>query len=473
LGGEKGSGYPLTDEATPLGGRGRYNQFERGSIYWSPETGAHAVYGAIFAKWISPEVGGLEGFGFPLTDETGAPDNRGRYNHFENGSIFWTPTTDAHVVYGGIRAKWQALGSGWGPNSLGYPTTDEFDNPPGDLPGRVSQFERGFISWTSSNGAHEHRNGQPFVITLNDFVISTTRARHEDTDHASLTVKVGDQPEQTVIKHLGDVNDGFHSVGLELQINADDPRARIAINYLIVNTGHSNNQEVEDGLKVVARRAVEAGAAALCLPFGPIIGGAVAPLLAWAAGQLTDLGVKILFADCDGPVAMEADVISAATLNNLTATSPYGTRRYHAGTDTPTGCGDNSQYYVYWQMAGTYNSTYKIDVTTGNIDDAGTDANVYLILQGNGQTTNPMLLDTAGNDHERGQTGTYVMRTSDTDPIARIRIYHDNTGNKPGWFLEKIVVTRQETNVQWTFPCHRWLSLVDDDHLTDRWLNPV
>ncbi|HYO53347.1 MAG TPA: hypothetical protein VEU50_11245, partial [Archangium sp.] len=30
---------------------GRYNRFERGSIYWHPNTHAHEVHGLIHAKW--------------------------------------------------------------------------------------------------------------------------------------------------------------------------------------------------------------------------------------------------------------------------------------------------------------------------------------------------------------------------------------------------------------------------------------
>jgi hypothetical protein len=50
---EKGPlGYPTTDEKGTLDGRGRYNQFSKGgAIYWTPQTGAHAIYGEIYNKW--------------------------------------------------------------------------------------------------------------------------------------------------------------------------------------------------------------------------------------------------------------------------------------------------------------------------------------------------------------------------------------------------------------------------------------
>jgi uncharacterized protein with LGFP repeats len=49
--------------------------------------------------------------GYPTTDELSTPDGIGRYNHFDKaGSIYWTPGTGAHEVYGAIRQRWSALG---------------------------------------------------------------------------------------------------------------------------------------------------------------------------------------------------------------------------------------------------------------------------------------------------------------------------------------------------------------------------
>lgn len=138
-------GYPKSSELTTPNGRGRYNNFQNGGIYWTGQIGAKSVLGAIYAKW--GEKGWEGGFlGFPLTNETTTPDGRGRYNHFEGGSVYWTPQTGAHEVHGSIRARWQALG--WERSYLGYPTSDEFSIPGG----KRTNFERGYITWNASNG---------------------------------------------------------------------------------------------------------------------------------------------------------------------------------------------------------------------------------------------------------------------------------------------------------------------------------
>ena len=86
-------------------------------------TTTHEVHGAILEKY--QELGAESSFlGYPTTDESGTPDGVGRFNHFQAGSIYWTPSTGAHEVHGLIRDYWAA--NGWERNAaLGYPITDE------------------------------------------------------------------------------------------------------------------------------------------------------------------------------------------------------------------------------------------------------------------------------------------------------------------------------------------------------------
>jgi hypothetical protein len=103
----------------------------------------YVVEGAIREKWLS--LGAHTGFlGRPTTDEQPTSNSRGRFNHFEGGSIYWTPDWGAVEVHGLIRAKWATLS--WEQGFLGFPVTDELPLP-GTDGGRYSLFEHGIVTW--------------------------------------------------------------------------------------------------------------------------------------------------------------------------------------------------------------------------------------------------------------------------------------------------------------------------------------
>ena len=147
LGGDAGLlGAPTGPESDAANG-GRFREYQGGVIY-SSDAGAFEVHGAILVLWT--ELGRENGFlGYPLTDETTTPDGVGRFNHFQGGSIYWTPDTGAHEVHGAIRELWSSMG--WERSFLGYPRTNELATADGV--GRFSDFQGGQISWSPSLGA--------------------------------------------------------------------------------------------------------------------------------------------------------------------------------------------------------------------------------------------------------------------------------------------------------------------------------
>jgi hypothetical protein len=136
-------GAPTAAEVVTPDSVGRYSVFATGSIYWTPDLGAHEVHGLIRDAWatLGWEAGAL---GYPTSDESATPDGIGRYNVFQHGSIYWTPQTGAHEVRGRIRDAWAA--AGWESGVLGYPTSNEY----AVTGGRRSDFQHGFITWTAS-----------------------------------------------------------------------------------------------------------------------------------------------------------------------------------------------------------------------------------------------------------------------------------------------------------------------------------
>jgi LGFP repeat/Lectin C-type domain len=143
-------GSPTTDTLQSSDGVGSYANFQFGSIFWSPSTGAHEVHGAVRLKWIS--LGRELGFlGYPTSDQVATADGSGAFSDFEGGSIYWSPTTGPRELHGAILAKWRSLGAH--ASVLGYPTSDEL--VAADGVGRYQKFVSGAIYWTPATGAHE------------------------------------------------------------------------------------------------------------------------------------------------------------------------------------------------------------------------------------------------------------------------------------------------------------------------------
>jgi hypothetical protein len=103
---------------------GAMRDYEGGTVYYSKETGAHAMYGEILNRYKT--LGGPESdLGFPKNDESDTGDGVGRFNEFsapEGAAIYWSPQSGAVVIKGKVLEAWNQSGGIKGP--FGYPTAD-------------------------------------------------------------------------------------------------------------------------------------------------------------------------------------------------------------------------------------------------------------------------------------------------------------------------------------------------------------
>lgn len=137
LGVREGDVYPI--------GSGFGQNFAAGKMFFTPGTGAHFMQGAILEKYESLGGPADSDLGFPTIDEGPGkvgPDSRNAtFSAADKPVIFWTPNTGARVVRGAINAAWDKLGGSAG--QLGVPAEDEVYR--GDA---VSQtFTGGQVSW--------------------------------------------------------------------------------------------------------------------------------------------------------------------------------------------------------------------------------------------------------------------------------------------------------------------------------------
>jgi hypothetical protein len=183
------------------------------------------------------------------------------------------------------------------------------------------------------------------LFTLDQFHIDNTRALHEDTDVVSFSVKVGGRLLPPVTKYMGDVNNGDHRVGLAIgPVEVpDDSQTQVAIGYAIVNSGFNGTDE--GAANKVLNRISDAAAALCTAEFGfKEVWDALNKATQWLNG--------LMFVNCDGPVAGDAITVTGDTISRwLAAGGHTEPAKSYAGSDSPGGCGSNSQYTVTWSAA--------------------------------------------------------------------------------------------------------------------------
>ncbi|MBL1076477.1 hypothetical protein JK358_18930 [Nocardia sp. 2] len=95
-----------------FGPDGAAQNYQGGTMIYSPETGAKVMYGAILDKYLA--LGGADaGLGYPVNDESDAPvAGTARYSEFsapEGATIEWSPQHGAWLARGPIRTAWSHL----------------------------------------------------------------------------------------------------------------------------------------------------------------------------------------------------------------------------------------------------------------------------------------------------------------------------------------------------------------------------
>lgn len=288
-------GVPCTDETGTPDGVGRYNHFNgnTASIYWSPQSGAAAIYGAIRQKWA--QLGWERSpLGYPSTDEIGTPDGAGRYNHFKNGgSIYWTPATGAQAVWGAIRERWAQLG--WEQGYLGYPTSDESDFPEG---GRANTFQNGGIYWWPDTGPIDLRDVVVHYTGLHCFGETDWDQGSSADEPYAIIALTTPQVATTVRTKIYEGVDAGEARPDLIEIYRGKPYG-MTIGTVLMEHDFGDPARYEDDVKAVVMGVHTAGTLALGLipVVGPIIAaiagpslGALMPSLGGAINNLLNLG---------------------------------------------------------------------------------------------------------------------------------------------------------------------------------------
>ncbi|XP_015726112.1 polycystic kidney disease and receptor for egg jelly-related protein [Coturnix japonica] len=114
--------------------------------------------------------------------------------------------------------------------------------------------------------------------------------------------------------------------------------------------------------------------------------------------------------------------------------------------------------------------SFLVTLYTGSRWGAGTNADVFLQLIGqNGVSDIHCLRHPQLPAFRQGSTDCFLLTTKeDLGDIRAFRVWHNNRGPSPGWFLSRAKVEHMSTRKTWFFICRKWLAADKGDRLLER-----
>jgi hypothetical protein len=197
--------------------------------------------------------------------------------------------------------------------------------------------------------------------------VTTARSLNADTDTSQASLAAGNWAIQTKKQLIGEIG-GSHPKEYQLNLLNFEPVTvelceAVLFNYLILNSGNADQKTIDSALvsagtsitsESVSSVSKSLGAGVGAIVGVELVGNIIAPvigsLLGALAGYLIGKLGNIVFADCDGLVAAEQIALPGRDLHLKTANGPLTATTVHYGTDSPSGCGSNSQYEVIWSI---------------------------------------------------------------------------------------------------------------------------
>lgn len=208
-----------------------------------------------------------------------------------------------------------------------------------------------------------------YRFSVDFFTVKTARSLNQDTDVAQATLRVGNAPVRAATQFMGDWGGTGPGQAQVQQLEFEPVTVELCeyaiFNYQIVNSAKADTSEMKAALNTAGtklvdfatdsiKKALGAGLTAITtievatITSVPVIGTILGLLSNWLFEQLGSLFSE---GHCDGSVALEQALISGRDLHLATAGGhAYLKTTDHPGTDSPTGCGANSDYSVTWSI---------------------------------------------------------------------------------------------------------------------------
>jgi len=121
---------------------------------------------------------------------------------------------------------------------------------------------------------------------------------------------------------------------------------------------------------------------------------------------------------------------------------------------------------------------YQLTIVTGVWKNSGTDANVTIVIHGSDTESQPIILNRDMMESRRilarGNEDQFVIHLpAALGEVQYVRLWHDNSGKTPSWFLSYLTIKDLQTESTLTFPCNTWFALEKGDGRIDRLLSPI
>src|SRR5579885_2855667 len=226
-------------------------------------------------------------------------------------------------------------------------------------------------AWSARSEGASLRIPQRYAFSVDEVIVRTTRSLLTDTDAAVASVLAGNAPVLTAVQWIGDTggpdpkqNQTNLLAFTPVTVDLAEP---MSFSYTVVNNGHADQTKILAALKSGSNALALAGSSSMQEDIGkgiakivtvalegaikiniPVVGSVLGAIENWLLGKLTD----IVFANCDGLVAVEMRAMMGRDLHILTnnGRTKLTVTTTHHGTDSATGCGANSVYDVIWSI---------------------------------------------------------------------------------------------------------------------------
>jgi len=308
----------------------------------------------------------------------------------EPAAVSWGPgRIDVFVVGAGDRGlhHYWFEGDTWSlPETLSYGTTQKIADSVtvvSDAPNHLElfiptddhQIRRGTWdgqSWQFGSAGANYRAPCRYRFSVDQVKVNTTRALDTDTDAAMVAVQAGNAAVRTKTQWIGSI--GGLTTPKTAQTNlldfdtvTVDLAEPMSFSYIVVNNGHAPQDKVLAALANAGDSLSLAGSSSMqediakgvfnivsvkILELLAIEIPVVGPILAFVENWLMDKLKSAVFESCDGVVAVEMRAMMGRDLYLQTdnGRKPIKVTTRHPGTDSPTFCGNNSDYEVTWTI---------------------------------------------------------------------------------------------------------------------------